>query len=87
MTTTTDTRQSGRDRHCGDGERDDHSDGWYQKTARMKGKSRASGRRSGGGSGGGGGGGGGGGQNGFQTLGLSDEIYKGVLRMGFRVSW
>lgn len=30
--------------------------------------------------------GGGGGSNGFKALNLSDEVYKGVVRMGFRVS-
>lgn len=33
-----------------------------------------------------GGGGGSGSINGFQSLGLSDEIYRGISKMGFRVS-
>lgn len=34
----------------------------------------------------GGGKGGGGAGNGFQPLGLSDPVFKGIVRMGFRVS-
>ena len=30
-------------------------------------------------------GGGGGGSNGFKALGLSEAVYKGIVRMGFRV--
>lgn len=36
--------------------------------------------------GGGGSGGGGGGNNGFKSLGLSEPVYRGIVRMGFRVS-
>jgi hypothetical protein len=28
-----------------------------------------------------------GGGGGFQSLGLSDEVYRGVVKMGFRVRW
>lgn len=41
-------------------------------------------KRSGGGTGSGGAGGGNGGGNGFKPLGLSDPVFKGVVRMGFR---
>lgn len=34
---------------------------------------------------GGGGGGGGGAGNGFKPLGLSDSVYRGIVKMGFRV--
>ena len=33
------------------------------------------------------GGGGGGGSNGFKALGLSEAVYKGIVRMGFRVGF